>query len=224
MENKIDILERLLSIADKYKLITIFKSLFILLLVCATFAFIANPTYIFEKYNEWQDKQHDKELELRINNNEKLHILIEKLLYKTNADRIMLLELHNGGKNISNLPFAKISCVYESLNDSILPISQDYQQQNLSLFPFSNYMFNHKYYFGDTEDLLEIDRGLYYKFKSHNINHFACYVLYGVDKPIAFLFLSYEKLKDNHDCRKIKDYVIEDSLNMRLLLELNERI
>lgn len=224
MNEKINIIERFLCITDKYNLKTIFKSLFILLLVCATFAFIANPFYLFEKYEEWQKKQHDKEMELRIENNEKLHLLIEKIMYKTNSDRVMLMELHNSGSNIANLPFVKLSCIYESLNDSILPLSQEYQQQQLSLFPFSSYLFKHKYFYGNTEDLLNIDKGLYYKFKLHNINHFACYVVEGIDKPLAFLFVGYEHLNTNHDCKKVKSIIVEESIKMSLLLELNERI
>lgn len=224
MNDKLNILERLLTISEKYKLKTIFKSIFILLIVVATFAFVSNPFYLFEKYEEWQKIQHDKDMELRINNNEKLHLLIEKIMYKTDADRVMLLELHNSGSNIANLPFVKLSCIYESLNDSILPLSQEYQQQQLSLFPFSSYLFKHKYYYGNTEGLLNIDRGLYYKFKSNNINHFACYVIEGVEKPLAFLFVGYEDIIDTHDCKKIKQYITEEGMKISLLLELKERI
>lgn len=224
MNEKINIIERLLGISEKYNLKTIFKSIFILLLIVGAFAFITNPFYLFERYNEWQQRQHQQELEQRINNNEKLHIIIERLMFKIDADRILLLECHNGGSNIKGLPFAKISAIYETLNDSIFPISQDYQQQQLSLYPFSNYILNNKYFYGDTEELLEIDKGLYYKFKSHNINHFACYVLYGVDnKPIAFLLVGFEKLTEKHNCKQIKELIVEEGLQMRLLLELNKK-
>lgn len=230
MENKEKItigfewFDRLLLIAEKYKIRTIFKAVFILFIMGASVGFILNPTWVFEQYEKWKKKEHDKEMELRLNNNEKLHIIIERLMFKIDADRILLLECHNGGSNINGLPFAKISAIYETLNDSILPISQDYQQQQLSLYPFSNYLLNNKYFYGDTEELLEIDKGLYYKFKSHNINHFACYVLYGVDnKPIAFLLVGYEKLTEKHNCKQIKELIVEEGLQMRLLLELNKK-
>lgn len=215
--------DKLLQVAEKYKIRTILKAVLILLIICASVGFVLNPHWVFEQYNKWQEQQHTDQMEQRINNNEKLHIIIEKLLYKVDADRILLLECHNGESNINGLPFAKISAIYESLNDSVLPISQNFQQQQLSLFPFSNYMFDHKYFYGDTEALLEIDRGLFYKFKQHNINHFACYVLYGVNKPIAFLLIGFEKLTENHNCKHIKDVIIEEGLQMRLLLELNKK-
>lgn len=215
--------DRLLQIAEKYKIRTILKAVLILLIISASVGFVLNPHWVFEQYNKWQQQQHQEQLEQRINNNEKLHIIIERLMFKIDADRILLLECHNGGSNINGLPFAKISAIYESLNDSILPISQDFQQQQLSLYPFSNYLFNNKYFYGDAEELIGIDRGLYYKFKSHNINHFACYVLYGVDKPIAFLLVGYEKLTEKHNCKQIKELIIEEGLQMRLLLELNKK-
>ena len=223
MNDKLNIVDKALQIVEKYKLTTIFKSLLVIIIVSFVFWFISNPTYIFDKWNEYQQQQHQEQLEQRINNNEKLHIIIERLMFKIDADRILLLECHNGGSNINGLPFAKISAIYESLNDSILPISQDFQQQQLSLYPFSNYLFNNKYFYGDTEELLNIDKGLYYKFKSHNINHFACYVLYGVDKPIAFLLVGYEELTEKHNCKHIKELFIEEGLQMRLLLEFNKK-
>lgn len=216
--------DRLLQVAEKYKIRTILKAVLILLIICASVGFVLNPHWIFEQYNKWQEQQHTEQMEQRINNNEKLHIIIERLMFKIDADRILLLECHNGGNSLSGLPFAKISAIYESLNDSVLPISQDFQQQQLSLYPFSSYLFNNKYFYGDTEELLNIDKGLFYKFKSHNINHFACYVLYGVDnRPLAFLLVGYEKLTEKHNCKQIKELIIEEGLQIRLLLELNKR-
>ena len=164
INNEINIIDRLLTISDKYKFKTILKSLLILVIICATFAFIAHPTYIFEKYNEWQNKQHQEQIERRITNNAETQLILEKLMYRTDADRVMLLEFHNSGKNNSGLPFAKITCTYEMLNDSIYPIANEYQNIQLSLFPFTNLLLKQKYYFGDTEKLLEVDKHLYYKY------------------------------------------------------------
>jgi len=216
--------DRLLQVAEKYKIRTIFKAVLILLIICASVGFVLNPTWIFEQYDKWNDKQHQKDIELRINNNEKLHILCERLMFKVNAERVMLLELHNSGSNINGLPFVKCSAIYESLNDSVFPISSQYQQQQLSLIPFSTYLFKNKYFCGDTEKLLDIDRGLYFKMKSNNANHFACCVIEGVEKPIAFLFVTFKKIDDNHDCNFVKKTILEESLKMSLLLELNKNI
>lgn len=231
MENKINnlntflgVFEKIVLFFQKYKVWDILKALVFSILIGYVIYFAIYPEVIFEKIDEIREKIHTEQIEQRINNNEKLHIIIERLMFKIDADRILLLECHNGGNSLSGLPFAKISAIYESLNDSVLPISQDFQQQQLSLYPFSSYLFNNKYFYGDTEELLNIDKGLFYKFKSHNINHFACYVLYGVDnRPLAFLLVGYEKLTEKHNCKYIKELIIEESLQMRLLLELNKK-
>ncbi len=222
MENKLNILDRLLVISEKYKLVTVFKSLFILLLIVGTFAFIKNPTYVFEKYNEWNNKQHQEQIERRITNNAETQLILEKLMYRTDADRVMLLEFHNSGKNNSGLPFAKITCTYECLNDSIYPIANEYQNIQLSLFPFTNLLLKQKYYFGDTEKLLEVDKHLYYKFKSNNINHFACCVIEGIDDALGALLVGYEDISEIHNCRDINNLIINESLRLSLLLEINK--
>ena len=77
--------ERVLELADKYRITTVLKSVFIILLIAGTVGFIKNPTWIFEKYQDWQDKQHIEKLAHRLEHNEKLHIMTEKLMYKVNA-------------------------------------------------------------------------------------------------------------------------------------------
>ena len=223
MNEKINIIDRLLAISEKYKLLTVFKSLFILLLIAGTFAFIQNPTYVFERYSEWQEQQHQEQIEKRIINNGKTQLILEKLMYRTDADRVMLLEFHNSGKSNSGLPFAKITCTYECLNDSIYPISSEYQNIQLSLFPFTNLLLKEKYYFGNTEKLLEVDKHLYYKFKSNNINHFACCIVEGIDYVLGVLLVGYETINETHNCLEINNLIVNESLRLSLLLELNNR-
>lgn len=151
-------LDKALTVVERYKMITVFKGIFIILLIAGTIGFIKNPTWIFEKYQEWEDKQHSEKLEHRLANNEKMHILAEKLLYKVNADRVMILELHNGLSSNSGLPFAKCSATYEAINDGVHPVADQYQDVNLSLMPFATELFDNGYWCGNTKELKGIDK------------------------------------------------------------------
>ena len=155
--------ERVLDIANKYRIQTVLKSVFIILLIAGTVGFIKNPTWIFEQYQDWQDKQHIEKLAHRLEHNEKLHIMTEKLMYKVNADRVLLLELHNGNTGLGGFPFAKCSATYEALNEGIVPVAHQYQDLNLSLMPFASKLFDDGYWCGDTQDLKEIDKALCYR-------------------------------------------------------------
>jgi hypothetical protein len=214
--------ERVLELADKYRITTVLKSVFIILLIAGTVGFIKNPTWIFEKYQDWQDKQHIEKLAHRLEHNEKLHIMTEKLMYKVNADRVLLLELHNGNTGLGGFPFAKCSATYEALNDGIVPVAHQYQDLNLSLMPFASKLFDEGYWCGDTQDLREIDKALCYRMLGNDTSHFAGIVIQGVDKPIAFLFVKFKDIGDEHNCAEIKRIIQENAFQIALLLELNK--
>lgn len=215
-------LEKALSMVEKYKMATIFKGVVIVLIIAATVGFINNPVWVFEKYEEWSKAQHNELLEKRMRNNEKLHLKAEQLLYRIKADRVMILELHNGLENAAGLPFSKCSATYEALNKGVRPIADQYQSVNLSLLPFATYLFQNGYFCGDVEQLAEIDRGLYYKMLSNETTHFAACVVEGVEKPLAFMFVSFKATDDKHKCEEVRENIRHITLETALLLELNK--
>lgn len=216
-------LDKALNIADKYRVKTIFKAFLIILLIAILIGFIKNPTWVFEQYDKWKEKQHTEALEVRLVNNEKLHVSCEKLLYKVQADRVMILELHNGLENNNGLPFSKCSATYEALELNVRPVAEQYQNVNLSLMPFANLIFEQGYWCGDVEELAAFDKGLYYKMKSNGTEHFAACLIEGVDKALALLFVSYKNpTSEVHDCATIRENIRHIALELALLLELNK--
>ena len=223
-EKGLGVIDKALEMVQKYKMVTIFKAIFIIILAAATIGFVNHPTWVFEKYQEWENKQHTQKLTHRLEHNEKLHILTEKLLYRVNADRVLLLELHNGNSGLGGFPFAKCSATYEALNDGIVPVADQYQELNLSLMPFAHKLFQEGYWCGDTQDLKEIDKALCYRMLGNDTSHFAGVVIQGVDKPIAFLFVKFKNVGTEHNCVEIKRIISDNALQIALLLELNKEI
>lgn len=224
VDKGVSLIERVLGIIKKYSIFDFIKGCAVVLLTAAMIGLISNPTWVFEKYQEWQSKQHSEKLEIRLQNNKKLHILVEKLMYRVNADRVLVLELHNGLSSNAGLPFAKCSATYEALNDNVQPISDQYQDVNLSLIPFATELFNNHYWCGNTDELQEIDKALSYRMLSNNTSHFAACVIEGIDKPLAFLFVSFEVLPDDHNCDEVKKIIDDNALQIALLLELNKGV
>ena len=220
----LNLLDKVLGMVDKYKISTILKSLFLLLIISFSIAFVSHPTWIFDKYIEYEEKIHAEKMSLRLRNTDKIQTLLEKNLYKIGADRIVLLELHNGANGEGGLPFYKCSATYESINDGVFPVSSQYQSVNLSLMPFASYLFQNRYFYGTIEDIADIDRALYYKMASNSAKRVYATVIEGVDKPIAFLFVTFQ---NDGEIGEI-DWETEDldninhlSLEIALLLELN---
>lgn len=221
-EKGLGFLERVMALVSKYSIWQFIKGFVILLVTALVIGFITNPTYIFEKYKEWDTEQHQAKLEMRLENNQKINQLLNKNLYKNNIDRIMVLELHNGNTGNGGLPFAKCSATFEVLNDGVYPISSQYQDVNLSLMPFATHLFQYNYWCGNTDEINGIDKGLYHKMKGNGTEHFAASVIEGVDKPIAILIVSFKNIDSNHDCEMIRKQVEHLSLEVALLLELNK--
>ena len=219
-EKGLGFIDRTLAIVEKYRMLTIFKAIIVLVLISLTIGLINHPTWLFD----WKNKQHIITLTHRLQHNEKLHILTEKLLYKVNADRVLLLELHNGNTGLGGFPFAKCSATYEALNDGVIPVAGEYQDLNLSLMPFATELFNNGYWCGNTEDLKDVDKALCYRMLGNDTAHFAGIVINGIDKPIAFLFVKFSSIKSEHNCQQIKRIIEDNALQIALLLELNKEL
>lgn len=215
--------EKALNIVEKYKFKTIFKAVIYMLIIAATIGFIKNPTWVFDKYKEWAETKHDAEMDLRHQNSEKINQLCKNLLYKTNADRVMILELHNGNTGEGGLPFSKMTATYEQIDYNVMPIANQYQGTTLSLMPFVIDLMHRGYWCGDTEMIDEIDRSFCYRLKSEHIQHMASCIIEGVDKPLGILVVTYDELPASHNCQEVRENIRHCALEFALLLELNHR-
>ena len=217
-------LTQILPLIKEYGPIKILGTTILIAIISILLYFAFNFTKAFEVYDAWKERTHDDKLELRMELGPKVQSLIDKLTYTVGASRSLVLELHNGNTGNGGLPFAKCTATYESLNIGQMPIAGQYQETNLSLMPFANKLFKDGYYCGNVEDLLEIDRALYYKMKSNNTEHFASCVIEGVDnKPIAFLIISFDKTSENipfHNCSETRDMIRHISMELAVILEV----
>ena len=218
-------LEKGLKLVKEYGITKILTVSLLIAILSTFFYLVFNPEKAFEIYSAWEKQRHDNLIELRLENAPKVQSLLDKLTYRVNASRVMILEMHNGSEGNGGLPFTKCTATYEALNIGEHPVSQLYQQQNMSLIPFSTYLFEHGYWCGNTDDIIDIDRGLYYKMKSNNTEHFAACVIEGIDKPLAFLMVSFKAKPDEaHDCTYVRENIRHIALEVAVYLEVEQRL
>jgi hypothetical protein len=223
--NVIGWLEKFLVLLKEYGPFKIIVSTILIAFISIFFYFIFNPTKIFEVYDEWKLRQHTALMELRMDMAPKIQTVLDKLTYKVGASRSLVLEMHNGSTGNGGLPFTKCTATYEGLNINVYPVAGQYQEQNLSLIPFATHLFKQGYWCGDTEELLAIDRGLYYKMKSNETEHFAACVIEGVDQALAFMIVSFDELPNTqHDCEAVRDYIRHAAMEIAVLLEVGYRM
>ena len=78
-------LDKALTMVDKYKFKTIFKGIFLIVIIAAVIGFLKNPTWVFEQYQIWAAKQHTIQMDYRAENDAKMHNLVEKLNESLNS-------------------------------------------------------------------------------------------------------------------------------------------
>lgn len=218
-------LEKALKLVKEYGITRILTVALLTALLSTFFYFIFNPDKAFEIYNNWQQTRHNQLIELRMENAPKIQSMLDKLTYKVSASRVMVLEMHNGSEGLGGLPFTKCTATYESLNLGIHPVSHLYQNQNMSLIPFTTFLIDKGYWCGNVDDMMNIDKGLGYKIKSNNTEHFAACVIEGIDKPLAFLFVSFEATPDeNHDCVMVRENLRHIAMEIAVYLEVENRL
>lgn len=120
-----------------------------------------------------QEQIHDYEMNLRMENSAALNNVVMQLMYESNADRVLLAEYHNGSSNVSGVPFLKWSVTFESFTDNMgFGVANEYQQQQITLYPFITHIGENYLYRGFVEtDLKTIDKSYAYKLMSHKIEY-----------------------------------------------------
>ena len=216
-------LESALNLVKQHGVTKILIVTFLISLISTYFYIIFNPEAAFDAYDRWKQITHTELFDLRMENAPKIQNLIDKLTFKVDASRTMVLELHNGSDGVGGLPFTKCSATYESLNIGAHPVASQYQNQNMSLIPFATFIFDKGYWYGNTDELLQLDRALYHKMKSNNTEHLAACVIEGIDKPLAILIVSFEKIPDEaHNCDEIRENIRHIAMELSVFLEVEK--
>ena len=159
---------------------------------------------------ELQQRIHDYEMNMRLQNSGALNSMVVQLMYETNADRVLLAEFHNGSSNVTGIPFLKWSVTFESFTDEMgFGVAHDYQQQQITLYPFITHIGENYLYRGYVEtDLKSIDRSYAYRLLSHGIQYvIVSQIINEKGSKCGLLILEYT------DASKIDEYVVKQKIH-----------
>jgi len=120
--------------------------------------------------------------------------MLDKLLYSLNADRVYVFQYHNGGSNITGIPFARCSNTHERCEVGVESKIGLYQGLPLAMYGFRNDLIadNKVIKVQKLEDIRETDKSAYNLMKDQNIKSLYVAGLY-TDKcmPLGFLGVDY---------------------------------
>ena len=157
-----------------------------------------------------QNQIHDYEMNLRMENSAALNNVVMQLMYESKADRVLLAEYHNGSSNVSGVPFLKWSVTFEAFTDDMeYGVANEYQQQQITLYPFITHIGENYLYRGYVEtELKEIDKSYAYKLMSHKIEYIiVSQIVNNKGSKCGMLILEYA------DASIIDEYAVKQKLH-----------
>ena len=212
-------LERILQLCKEYGVFNILKGLFILIMLSLTLRICYNPSFLFDKYTDYMTQRHIKELYERTEYDQQVKSLLPVYLYKYHADRIWIIQYHNG-----IMDWQHGTMRFELCNDEVESIKNQYNDFNLTWINLPYYLKTNEVFIGDMVKLDSIDSTLYTQLKKNNVQYLACTIIKdNSGYPIGILGVTWKNIPPNIDRlqNKIHNYLIDDRADIKTLIQSN---
>lgn len=208
-------LDTILKTIKKYGVLEIIKALLLLFFVSMTIRICVDPGFLFEAWSEWSKRNHDKELVERNEKDEKLKNTLSQFLYKYHADRVFVIQYHNGTKDWQHGTMRFEKCLPNTVS-----MKSDYVNFNLTWLDLPFYLKENDLFIGSMNELESIDPVLHSQLVNKNVDYLACILIrneYG--EPHGIFGATWPKTDIDISTRvsKIHDYLLEDKMIVRNL-------
>lgn len=216
-------MERILVLVKKFKLWDFLKAFIVILLLGLVVGFISKPEYFFEKWVEWDTAKHKEKMEIVEKNNSIIHTELESILYKTGADRVLLLSYHNSKQSLAGLPYIYLTAINEAIQYDVKPVAEGYESVKVSLYPMIDYLDSKEYFCGDIEDLRDIDKALAYRMQGNDVRHLCMLHIEG-EYPLGVIVCTYTReLDERHNCKDVEAVIRRAGIKIGVLLEQTKK-
>lgn len=185
-------LQKLLGLQTKYGFFSILKGLFIILVTGYVIFFALNPRYLLDKFETIQLEKHDKDVAKRFRTDAETRVTLSKLLNILDADRTWFLDIHNGKKNLSTgLGYLYGDMLVEECADGVESVEHEWQNVYLPKYTFIAKVYEDGYFWGSVDSIKSLDKSLYFKLKSNDVNEIAMLFLFNGETPLGVLGISF---------------------------------
>ena len=172
-----------------------FKKLFMDIMTVCVVVFVAlcifQPNIISSRIDKYRENQHSERMLQRMNNTPLIQNELDKLRLKMNSAWVSVWELHNNTNNLDGIPFIFASLTYESMNPAITPIAEQFDNVRLSLYPLASYLREKEVWYGDVEELKNVDNTAYYRAKALGITYLGFKLMEVEGAPNALLSFAF---------------------------------
>lgn len=189
------VLEKLGNIS----LLTVFRTMLIVInVIVVIFMYnVVTSQQMVEKIIDNVVVSHEEEetnLAIRDHVSPQISTNLRRMLYSLGADRAFVIELHNGKKNATLLPFKYFDMTYEEVNEerAVPYISQNFMNIMVSHYKLPYYLADNSYFVGGCEELSEVDSRFCSNFERFNGKYIAIVIMRNNGKNIGFIGVSYD--------------------------------
>ena len=201
-------LDTILNLIKRYSILEILKAIILLLVLSMTIRICINPSIIFDTWKEWEKRDHDIELAVRAEKDEALKDYLTLWQHKYHADRIFIIQYHNGTKDWQHGTMR-----FEKCGNNIASMKSCYVNFNLTWLDIPFYLKEKDLFIGSMVELKSIDSTLYNQLLPYDVDFLACILIrneYGEPSGIFGCTWGENDIDMATREQKIHDYLIED--------------
>lgn len=177
--NVIGWLERILKLKKDYGLGNILTAVMLLFVTIIMGVVAFKPDIIVEEVQRIQNEQHQRAVDKRIKADPEIREAIADLRIELGADRVFVVEAHNGGSNLTNLPFLYVDMTYENIRQGEMEVIDEYKNVRLQRYNFCTFLYNNNFYWGGVDELEKVDPIFAYRVEGDGVKYIGVLVLYG---------------------------------------------
>lgn len=168
-----------------------------------------NPSGTIERFEKVMEEKHTESVMRRLNNEPKIRENLINMKNELNADRVYVLETHNGGTNLAGLPFLYVDLTYAEPRTSLSWLENEYKNVRLSRYPWASALYENNFWGAPIDDLESLDPELYHRLKSEDAEYMAAIMMYGTYNPSGVIGVVYTDISKAPTRKEINKIMIK---------------
>lgn len=190
-EAALTFIEKLVNLIKKFGVQNIILTIMMLFLVITVCEFAFNPEGIVKKIEQIQTEQHNDAVKKKIESLPQIIENLSDLRYETGADRSFIMETHNGGTNLGNMPFIYVDLTYSDPRATTSWLIDEYKNVRISRYPFAYKVYIENSWVGNLSEIKDIDPELYYRLEKEGAKYLGFMIIHGQCNPSGVIGVAY---------------------------------
>ena len=143
---------------------------------------------------------------------EEIDKTLQQILIFTNADRVNLVQYHNGGKGVNKQSFLKMSMTNEQVKVGVKPFMSEFKDQFRSVISYITKKLNDDgfCYIDDAQNIKELDPGTYEILLNREIEAKYCMAIHNTQDGSVIGFIGIEYIKKENAKPELVDQVLRE--------------